>query len=246
MQRDELVCLAIPTSMQKFIIRHPNGKMLDDVQINQIYDAHQLRDDVHEACFLARLQPLSLSQYTIEKASDDRLSYSKSNTTIYDNNVGITPSYLEISTDKVKLMFDGQDGSLWKVHLHSDDRFKSIDLKTQFMTYQTRKEKSKEKSGAYLFLPEPGEAEGVSFDRPYIRITTGPVMSKYEVLIDNSLTLHHQVIVAKGQDFFDMKNEFQMTKGPFDNKELLMRFLTNIESSSIFYTDLNSLQVSNG
>lgn len=244
MEREELICLAIPTEFQGFILRDPNGKMIQSVQINKVYDSRQLRNDVYEACFLAHLRPLSLAQYTIEESGDKTFSYTISNVTFYnDNGVVESGKLIGISTDKVKLIFNSDDGALMKVHLHSGDLFKSCDMRMQFMTYETRKEKQKEKSGAYLFLPQSNDADDMIFHRPYIRVTTGPIMSRYEVLIENELNLHQQVTIAKGQEYFDLRNEFQMVKGPFDNKELLMRLISNIQNGDTFYTDLNGLQV---
>ncbi|XP_053201389.1 alpha-mannosidase 2x-like [Panonychus citri] len=135
---------------------------------------------------------------------------------------------------------------LRKVILHQGDFFKTIDLRLKFMTYGTRPGGKKvEKSGAYLFLPDSAEAQDMAYSKPSIRITDGPLVSRMEIIIDNSLKLQHTITLTRGKPYFEIENEFHMVKagGSFDNKELLLRFFSDIQSDNTFYTDLNGFQM---
>ncbi|RWS30781.1 Serine hydroxymethyltransferase-like protein [Leptotrombidium deliense] len=111
------------------------------------------------------------------------------------------------------------------------------------MTYGTRKEKKAPKSGAYLFLPDSDEAQDINYGKPKIRVTTGPLMSKFEAIISKPLNIIHQISVIRGKDMFNIENRFYLQKGFMDNHELIMRFYTDINNGDEFFTDINGLQM---
>ncbi|XP_015782314.1 alpha-mannosidase 2 isoform X2 [Tetranychus urticae] len=245
MQRKELICILIPKNISNWIIRDHNGKMVEEVQVNQAWDYTTLLDDIAEACFFADLEPLSLVQYTIEK-SDTNSSYESSTNFLYNfpDDPKSPPAAMELEMEGVKLLFNGADGMLRKVILHQGDFFKTLDLRLKFMFYGTRAGNKKvEKSGAYLFLPDSAEAQDMAYSKPLIRITDGPLVSRMEILIDNAMKLRHQITLVRGKPYFEIENEFHMVKGSFDNKELLLRFFSDVQNDNTFYTDLNGFQM---
>lgn len=245
MDRDELVCLAIPQNFTNWIIRDPSGKMIEEVQINRVYEQRELLSDVFEACFIAHLKPISLAQYTLESSTQELpFTYESSQITVYNfDSIPSREKEFEIGTENIKLIFNVATGSLSRSDLHSNDLFKSLNITINFMTYGTR-HGNQEKSGAYLFLPDSQDAQNLPIINPPIRVIRGSIMTYVEVLVENELKLRHRITLFKGQKYFDIENEFQMVKGSFDNQELLMRFTSKIKNGAVFFTDLNSLQVS--
>lgn len=155
--RDEMVCFRIQTK-RSWILRDPKGKLVNEVQINHLSKlANHTEDD--EACFRSNLKPVSVSQYSIE------LNSMRSN---YEQGELIEGSLAElnnskefdftIQSDKLQLIFSRQTGLLTKyVDLELSEEYP---IEIRFMTYGTRRFVSKERSGAYLFLPDslrPGE-----------------------------------------------------------------------------------------
>jgi len=96
-----------------------------------------------------------------------------------------------------------------------------------FVKYGTRGS-GKDKSGAYLFLPDKPEPDVVFMDSkamPYVRHTC----TLFNSPGSDGLGLH-------------IFNEVDITET--QNYELAMRFNTDIESGDQFFTDLNGLNVS--
>lgn len=93
------------------------------------------------------------------------------------------------------------------------------------------------------FSLDTSEAQGMSYVKPKIRVTRGTLCSKIEVIIMRPVRLRHQISIIRGNKFFNIENEFHLMKGTFSNKELMMRFFTDIQNEDVFYTDLNGFQV---
>uniref|UniRef100_A0AAY5EYM8 Alpha-mannosidase n=1 Tax=Electrophorus electricus TaxID=8005 RepID=A0AAY5EYM8_ELEEL len=113
-------------------------------------------------------------------------------------------------------------------------------IKVDFVWYGTTS--NKDKSGAYLFLPD-GEAKKYSPSRPpVIRVTKGPVFSEVTTTfthITHTLRLYN-IQGVDGQaveicNTVDIRGEF--------NQEIAMRITSDINSMNRFFTDLNGFQV---
>uniref|UniRef100_A0A8C3LCP6 Alpha-mannosidase n=1 Tax=Chrysolophus pictus TaxID=9089 RepID=A0A8C3LCP6_CHRPC len=113
-------------------------------------------------------------------------------------------------------------------------------VSTEFFIYGTRT--SKDKSGAYLFLPD-GEAKPYTpKDPPIVRVTEGPLFSEV-----SSYYQHVQTMVrlynVPGVEGLSLDVSCLVDIRDHVNKELAMRFSTNIESDDTFFTDLNGFQI---
>ncbi|KAI1289420.1 Alpha-mannosidase 2 [Halotydeus destructor] len=117
------------------------------------------------------------------------------------------------------------------------------EVQTQFMTFGTKSGKGEAKSGAYLFIPDTKEARPLKYSQPMIRVTKGSLVSKFEVVLSQPLAMTHRVVVVHGERHFKIENTFHLVKGVLSNKELLMRFETDIKNENTFYTDLNGFQM---
>uniref|UniRef100_A0A8C7FLZ9 mannosyl-oligosaccharide 1,3-1,6-alpha-mannosidase n=1 Tax=Oncorhynchus kisutch TaxID=8019 RepID=A0A8C7FLZ9_ONCKI len=128
------------------------------------------------------------------------------------------------STERLKLKEDGSEHQ----------------IKVEFAWYGTTS--NRDKSGAYLFLPD-GEAKMYSPARPpVIRVTKGSVFSEITTTFDHvthTLRLYH-VQGVEGQaveicNSVDIRGEF--------NREITMRLTSDVDSKDRFFTDLNGFQI---
>uniref|UniRef100_A0A8C8BG03 mannosyl-oligosaccharide 1,3-1,6-alpha-mannosidase n=1 Tax=Otus sunia TaxID=257818 RepID=A0A8C8BG03_9STRI len=121
---------------------------------------------------------------------------------------------------------------------------KSVDghqrVSCEFLVYGTRT--SKDKSGAYLFLPD-GEAKPYTpKDPPVVRVTEGPLFSEV-----TSYYQHVQTVVrlynVPGVEGLSLDLSCLVDIRDHINKELALRLSTDIESDDTFFTDLNGFQI---
>lgn len=154
-----------------------------------------------------------------------------------------TPTEIYLETDKAQLVFNGADGMLRKFGTREGNFISQHNIRASFMSYGTRSGKKTPKSGAYIFLPDNEEAQALVYNTPKIRVTTGEIFSKIEILIDKPLKLKSQIKLVSGKNYFEIENDFHLGQGSFGNKELLMRFFTDIQNEDLFYTDLNGFQI---
>ena len=76
-----------------------------------------------------------------------------------------------------------------------------------------------------------------------MRVTIGPLISKVEVIIERPIRIRHVISLKNASKYIDMETEYHLVKGSFSNRELLLRFFTEVQNDNIFFTDLNGLQV---
>uniref|UniRef100_A0AAQ5YF10 mannosyl-oligosaccharide 1,3-1,6-alpha-mannosidase n=1 Tax=Amphiprion ocellaris TaxID=80972 RepID=A0AAQ5YF10_AMPOC len=115
-----------------------------------------------------------------------------------------------------------------------------VKVQMQFMIYGTRP--SKDKSGAYLFLPD-GKAKVFSwfFLRCLLASQTGfdRVSPEYCVIVSRWGARGRNA----GVDGYSIDITTMVDIRDQTNKELAMRLVTDIQSGDVFYTDLNGFQM---
>lgn len=118
-----------------------------------------------------------------------------------------------------------------------------IPVHLEFVKYGTRGS-GKDKSGAYLFLPDKPDPDVIFTDNKHIvHLVTGPILSK--VFIELPYVRHTCILYnSPGSDGFGLhiQNEVDITET--QNYELAMRLNTDIISGDQFFTDLNGFGVS--
>ncbi|XP_070545855.1 alpha-mannosidase 2x-like [Ptychodera flava] len=135
--------------------------------------------------------------------------------------------------------FTGTNGLLKSITTKADSKRTSISL--DFVMYGTRN--TKDKSGAYLFLPD-GEAKTITEGlKPVIRLIRGRLLSEVHVTFDH---VFHCVRLAKspGADGTALEISNIVDIRSQKNKEIVMRIKTDIQNiDKSFYTDLNGFQI---
>lgn len=252
--REEVICVDVKAIDTNFCVEDSNGKKLE-IQLNYVWVKEELQQNKYEVCFLGSFKALSLNRFKIFKCDnnngDDVPNLSQVSLYRYSHfdmkhitNQDEVPSQLAIENDLVQLEFSGNDGMLRRVIFKdSKEGIKEHDLRMSLMSYGTKSEKKVQKSGAYIFLPDHEQAQDIVYNKPKIRVTKGSIFDRLEVIMDKPFYFKNQITLIKGRRFFQLENEFDLASGPFNNKELLIRFYTDIQNNNIFYTDLNGFQM---
>uniref|UniRef100_A0A673XPZ5 Alpha-mannosidase n=1 Tax=Salmo trutta TaxID=8032 RepID=A0A673XPZ5_SALTR len=130
--------------------------------------------------------------------------------------------------------------NLWCSHIHRKDDPQEVKVQIQFVTYGTRS--SKDKSGAYLFLPD-GKAKPYSQkEPPVVRVVEGPLFSEVVAMYQHfqqTIRIHN----VPGVDGLSLDVTTMVDIREQSNKELAMRLVTDIQNDDTFYTDLNGFQM---
>uniref|UniRef100_A0AAY5F5B9 Alpha-mannosidase n=1 Tax=Electrophorus electricus TaxID=8005 RepID=A0AAY5F5B9_ELEEL len=120
------------------------------------------------------------------------------------------------------------------------DDAQEVRVQMQFFTYGTRP--SKDKSGAYLFIPDGNAKPYMQKDQPIVRVVEGPlfaeVVAHYQHF-QQTVRIHN----VPGVDGLSLDITTLVDIRDQTNKELAMRIVTDIQSEGTFYTDLNGFQI---
>uniref|UniRef100_A0A8D3E9A1 mannosyl-oligosaccharide 1,3-1,6-alpha-mannosidase n=1 Tax=Scophthalmus maximus TaxID=52904 RepID=A0A8D3E9A1_SCOMX len=115
-----------------------------------------------------------------------------------------------------------------------------VKVQMQFVVYGTRP--SKDKSGAYLFLPDGKAKPYHQKESPAVRVVEGPLFSEvvaHYQHFQQTVRIHN----VPGVDGLSADITTTVDIRDQTNKELAMRLVTDIQSGDVFYTDLNGFQM---
>uniref|UniRef100_A0A8C2DNI8 Alpha-mannosidase n=1 Tax=Cyprinus carpio TaxID=7962 RepID=A0A8C2DNI8_CYPCA len=145
---------------------------------------------------------------------------------------------VHIENPHLNLSISTATGLLEKMSLNEDDSEHLI--KVEFVWYSTTS--NKDKSGAYLFLPDKEATIYSPSQPPVVRVTKGPLFSEVTTTfthITHTLRLYN-IQGVEGQSVeicntVDIRGEI--------NREIAMRITSDLNSKDRFFTDLNGYQV---
>uniref|UniRef100_A0A8C2GIJ6 mannosyl-oligosaccharide 1,3-1,6-alpha-mannosidase n=1 Tax=Cyprinus carpio TaxID=7962 RepID=A0A8C2GIJ6_CYPCA len=130
-------------------------------------------------------------------------------------------------------------GEVYQSVRRKDDP-QEVRVQIQFLTYGTRP--SKDKSGAYLFLPDGNAKPYLQREAPAVRVVEGPlfaeVVAHYQHF-QQTVRIHN----VPGVEGLSLDITTMVDIRDQNNKELAMRLVTDIQSGDTFYTDLNGFQI---
>ncbi|RXN17537.1 alpha-mannosidase 2 [Labeo rohita] len=200
--------------------------------------------------FVAQAAPLGLSMYQLIEGMEPRTEAAKY--MFLQDGKQIPGSKLEhfrqfyqqdadpvhIENPHLKLSISTATGLLEKMRLKEDDSEHLV--RVQFFWYGTTS--NKDKSGAYLFLPDKEATIYSSYQPPVVRVTKGPLFSEVTTTfqhITHTLRLYN-IQGVEGQSVeicntVDIRGEI--------NREIAMRISSDLNSKDRFFTDLNGYQV---
>uniref|UniRef100_A0A3B5MUV6 Alpha-mannosidase n=1 Tax=Xiphophorus couchianus TaxID=32473 RepID=A0A3B5MUV6_9TELE len=204
-----------------------------------------------EATFMVRLPPLGLAVFHLYDSADSPMTI-RSDTLLRLSGRSVSARALDplpvrsqpadaqtfyISTQTLTLGFSGTTGLLESIKRKDDPQ--EVKIQMQFMIYGTRP--SKDKSGAYLFLPDGKPKPYNQKEPPAVRVVEGPLFSEVVAQYQHfqqTVRIHNVPVDGLSVDITILVDIRDQT-----NKELSMRLVTNIQNGDVFYTDLNGYQI---
>lgn len=258
-------CLTSPNN----VLEH---KLVKNIQINRILlNTFAKRTETKkekEVCFQPKLDPLSFTQFCLGNchcSNFNQTYYEKyeSFTTIYNDdhqyqiypelNYNILslsgiPKNTIIENELIRLSFDSSANGLLKYWSYFDidkKQWITMNVSLKIMTFGTRSGgKIVQKSGAYIFLPDNLEPTDFQwFEKPKIYVIIGSIESRYEWKVDKPYPVSIRFSLYRGRPSVELQTEFHLQTQYASNRELIIRFETNINSNDRFYTDLNGFQI---
>ncbi|XP_072570980.1 alpha-mannosidase 2 isoform X2 [Paramormyrops kingsleyae] len=211
----------------------------------------QASSEAYQLSFVAHTSPLGLSLYHLSEAPEVRTA--PASYTFYQQGgdmsvagtgqfrVNVLPgdsTTFTIENSFLKIWCSSMSGLMER--LQSKEGGVKQEVRLAFVWYGTTS--NRDKSGAYLFLPD-GEAKEYSPKRPpVIRVTRGAIFSEVTTVFEHvthSLRLYN-IQGVEGQSV-EISNTVDI-RGEF-NREIAMRITSDLNSSDRFFTDLNGYQI---
>ncbi|XP_062403410.1 alpha-mannosidase 2x [Sardina pilchardus] len=241
------------------LVSSPNVRVLTEdgqtlpVQLSAQWSSPlQVNAEVYQVSFMARLPALGLAVYHLFETTDSPMTM-RSETVMRlapgSGAVrGLDPLPLRmqvadaqpffIHSQGFTLGFSGTTGLLETIRRKEESQ--EIRMQFQFVTYGTRP--SKDKSGAYLFLPDGRAKPYAQREAPVVRVVEGPLFSEvvtHYQHFQQTVCIHN----VPGVDGLSLDISVLVDIRDQANKELAMRVTTDIQSEDTFYTDLNGFQI---
>ncbi|XP_012875838.1 PREDICTED: alpha-mannosidase 2 [Dipodomys ordii] len=218
-----------------------------EAQVSAVWnDAHTISQTAYKISFLAHTPPLGLKVYKIlqSKSTNSHLAdYVIYNADVKENgifnlkNMANAMDSISLENFFIALWFDGY--GLMK-RMRTKDDGKDHEIRVQFFWYGTTNKR--DKSGAYLFLPDGKAQPYVSLHPPLVRVTYGMIYSELTCYFDH---VAHTVRLYNVQGIEGQSVEVSNIVDIRDvhNREIVMRISSKINNQNRFYTDLNGYQI---
>ncbi|XP_063170156.1 alpha-mannosidase 2x isoform X1 [Candoia aspera] len=252
LEQERLTVVSLLVNTPRIRVLNEEGQPLAVQLSAQWRSATDMVPDVFQVSVITRLPALGLTILQLVKSFDSHNTL-KSSVRLFLHGrdfavhkheafpVQVLPSATDdfcLENQHMRACFSGPSGSLKSVR-HAGDR-QEQQLSSQFLTYGTRS--TKDRSGAYLFLPD-GEAKPyIPKDPPVVRVTEGPFFSEAAIYYQ-----HVQEVVrlynVPGVDGLSLEISCLVDIRDHVNRELALRFSTSIENKGSFFTDLNGFQM---
>ncbi|MFT7819105.1 alpha-mannosidase 2x isoform X3 [Arapaima gigas] len=251
-EQDRLCVVTVLVNTARVRVLTEDGQTLPAQLSAQWSSPSEMSPDGYQVSFMARLPALGLAVFHLYDSFDSPMTM-RSDTALRLNGRGLTPRGLDplplrtlaaderrfyIHSQSLTLGFSGTTGLLESIRRKDDPQ--EVRVQMEILIYGTRP--SKDKSGAYLFLPDGKAKPYTQKERPVVRAVEGPLFS--EVV---SHYQHFQITVrinnVPGVDGLSLDITTLVDIRDQANKELAMRLVTDIQSKDTFFTDLNGFQI---
>lgn len=251
-EQERLCLVTVLVNSARVRVLTEDGQTLPVQLSAQWMSATEMSGEVYQASFMARLPALGLAVFHLYDSADSPMTL-RSETLlrvpgrgqsirgldplpVRSQTVDGQPFYIQ--SQSLTLGFSGATGLLESIRRKDDPQ--EVRVQIQFLTYGTRP--SKDKSGAYLFLPDGNAKPYSQREAPIVRVVEGPlfaeVVAHYQHF-QQTVRIHN----VPGVDGLSLDITTMVDIRDQNNKELAMRFVTDIQSGDTFYTDLNGFQI---
>ncbi|XP_041487731.1 alpha-mannosidase 2 isoform X2 [Microtus oregoni] len=218
-----------------------------EVQVSAVWnDARTISQTAYEVSFLAHIPPLGMKVYKIvelQSSSSHMADYFLYNGGVAENGRFLVKNMIgagdaiTIENSFLALWFD-RSGLMEKVRMKEDG--KHHEMKVQFLWYGTTGRR--DKSGAYLFLPDGQGQPYVSLRPPLVRVTHGRIYSEVTSFFEH-VTHTVRLYNVQGIERQSVEVSNIVDIRTVHNREIVMRISSKINSQNRFFTDLNGYQI---
>lgn len=218
-----------------------------EVQVSAVWnDVRTISQTAYEVFFLAHIPPLGMKVYKIiesQSSSSHMADYFLYNGGIAENGRFLVKNMIgagdaiTIENSFLALWFD-RSGLMEKVRMKEDG--KHHEMKVQFLWYGTTSRR--DKSGAYLFLPDGQGQPYVSLRPPFVRVTHGRIYSEVTSFFEH-VTHTVRLYNVQGIERQSVEVSNIVDIRTVHNREIVMRISSKINSQNRFFTDLNGYQI---
>lgn len=244
-ERHSVVSIRVNSATVKVL--SDSGKPVE-AQVSAVWnDVRTISQAAYEVSFLAHIPPLGLKVYKILESQSssshlaDYVLYNHDglaeNGIFHMKNMVDAGDAITIENSFLALWFD-RSGLLEKVRRKEDS--KQHELKVQFLWYGTTNKR--DKSGAYLFLPDGQGQPYVSLRPPFVRVTRGRIYSDVTCFLEH-VTHKVRLYNIQGIEGQSMEVSNIVDIRSVHNREIVMRISSEINNQNRYYTDLNGYQI---
>ncbi|KAM4868807.1 alpha-mannosidase 2 [Urocitellus parryii] len=221
------------------------GRLLD-IQVSAVWIKEDtISQEVYKISFIAKTPPLGLKVYTLLETgkSDSDLAeyvvYNGEATSEIFNIKSMKSDSEPIILENPHLILSFDKTGLMETMMTREDK-QIHEIKVQFTWYGTTSKK--DKSGAYLFLPDGFAQPYVYKKAPFVRVVHGKIYSEvtsYFEHVSHTVRLYNlRGIEGRSVEISNIVNIRNVY-----NREIAMRISSEINSQNRFYTDLNGYQI---
>ncbi|XP_061773541.1 alpha-mannosidase 2x isoform X4 [Nerophis ophidion] len=251
-EQERLCAVTVLVNTVKVRVLTEDGQTVPVQLSAQWSSASQMSGEVFEVTFMVRLPPLGLTIFHLYNSPDspmtllsdtllrlpgNSLPHRASDPLPVRSQQTDTKTFY-VSSQFLTLGFSGTTGLLESIKRKDDPE--EVKVEMHFLVYGTRI--SKDKSGAYLFLPDKKATPYEYKEPPAVRLVEGPLFSEvvaYYQHFQQTIRIHN----VPGVDGLSVDITTSVDIRDQANKELAMRLVTNIQNGDGFYTDLNGFQM---
>lgn len=243
-ERDAVVSICVNSATVKVL--SDSGKPVE-VQVSAVWNnARTISQTAYEVSFLAHTPPLGMKVYKIlesQSPSSHMADYVLYNDVLTENGIFHVKNMIDgkdaitIENPFLAVWFD-RSGLMEKVRMKEDG--KHHEIKVQFLWYGTTNKR--DKSGAYLFLPDGQGQPYVSQRPPLVRVTRGRLYSEVTCFLEH-VTHKVRLYNIQGIEGQSMEVSNIVNIENVHNREIVMRISSKINNHNRFYTDLNGYQI---
>uniref|UniRef100_A0AAX7TDF3 Alpha-mannosidase n=1 Tax=Astatotilapia calliptera TaxID=8154 RepID=A0AAX7TDF3_ASTCA len=248
------------TSVISVVVDSPDAQVIDaetgrqmSTQISAVWaEPSRPSTDTFQLSFVAELPPLSLVVYHVTKASSGSTPRVRYTVHRRGNPLDIHTEHFQVSSlqgseadaplslsNKHVQIWSSPETGLLEVRIF---KLKVCCVNVQFLWYGTRTG-SRDKSGAYLFLPaDEGAQLYISSEPPLVRISRGPIFSditSHFPHFTHTVRLFH--LDGHAGKSLEISNLVDIRSQV--NRELVMKIVSDVASGNRFYSDLNGFQM---
>uniref|UniRef100_A0A672PCG3 mannosyl-oligosaccharide 1,3-1,6-alpha-mannosidase n=1 Tax=Sinocyclocheilus grahami TaxID=75366 RepID=A0A672PCG3_SINGR len=229
-EQERLCVVTVLVNSARVRVLTEDGQTLPVQLSAQWVSAIEMSGEVYQVCLFVSIRSWILKKVSLKTYT---LSYPLP---VRSQTVDAQPFYIQ--SQSLTLGFSGTTGLLESIRRKDDPQ--EVRVQIQFLTYGTRP--SKDKSGAYLFLPDGNAKPYSQREAPVVRVVEGPlfaeVVAHYQHF-QQTVRIHN----VPGVDGLSLDITTMLDIRDQNNKELAMRLVTDIQSGDTFYTDLNGFQI---